>query len=261
MKKILVPVDFSDNARNAFTYAQELALYLDADIKVVHFAHPSVDPVNPYLTVPTDAFPKHKVKQLKEFVSKAMEPQLATVLTEANVQQEVELGFAAEDIVRYTKSGEFDLVVMGTTGAGGVINQVFGSVSSHVSQHAACPVLFVPADTPFRDFDNILYASNYHSADDDVLRQITDFAGLFPANIHLVHVNETKKKGDYQFEEHLLEQIFRKKAPELEFRMVTVQSENAWTGLRQYARENGVDLIVLASLHRNFWQRLWHKSV
>lgn len=258
---ILVPTDFSETSKAAYIYAQELALYLEANIKVVHVHHPSFDASNPYMVIPDDAFQESKRGLLNEFVNNPTHQEIADVITEEMVDKELLLGFATEQIVRLSATDEIDMIVMGTTGSSGLLEKLFGSVSSHVAQNAHCPVILVPKGASFKDFRNVLYASNYESADDVLLREIADFAALFSAGIHLVHVNETNKKGDYEFEELILEQLFRKKAPNLEFKMLTVQSASAWEGLNRYARENEVDLIVLATRHRKFWEKLVHKSI
>jgi len=57
------------------------------------------------------------------------------------VEQEVVEGHPAQQLVVASEGA--DLVVVGSRGHGGFVGMLLGSVSQHVSAHAACPVLVV----------------------------------------------------------------------------------------------------------------------
>jgi nucleotide-binding universal stress UspA family protein len=52
------------------------------------------------------------------------------------VASSIEFGIAADVIVRYANSGEFDLVVLGSRGR--------GSTSAYVISHVSTPVMVIP---------------------------------------------------------------------------------------------------------------------
>jgi nucleotide-binding universal stress UspA family protein len=77
-------------------------------------------------------------------------------LAEAGAQYARDRGLDAEARIEQTMAspwrtivdvadGEYDLIVMGTRGLTGMRSLLAGSTSHHVVQHAACPVLIVPA--------------------------------------------------------------------------------------------------------------------
>ncbi|MEL6867089.1 MAG: universal stress protein [Bacteroidota bacterium] len=261
MKNILVPTDYSETARNAYWYARELAFYFEANLSVMHVYHPSFDPASPYAAMTPDYQEENHRQLLQSFIEDYQSSDMGDVVATTMVSPELRLGFAAEEIVAASKKESLDLIVMGTTGQGGFLEKLFGRVSLQVSREAHCPVLLVPNGYKFGDLDHIVYASNYESADSAILREIVAFADKFSAAIHLVHVNESHKKGDYKLEELLLEQLFTKNGLSLEFSLETVQAETAWAGLKQYIEEHEVDLLVVATKHRKLWDRLTHKSM
>lgn len=259
MKNITVPTDFSDTAHNAFDYACELAKDTKSKIDLVNVSHMGTDLINGTIVPHEGELINIKKEALSAFVDQHFENDDSDTIVKNKIKQKVVIGYAAERLVELSK--KTDMLVMGTTGKNGPLEKMFGSVSSNVSQNAACPVWLIPPQARYRGIRNILYASNYDSSDQMVLRKINAFADIFEANIHLVHVNETKNKGDYEFQELVLEEIFRKNASSSELRMGTIHGEKVWESLYQYANNNDIDLIVMAHKHRNFWERIRHKSV
>jgi nucleotide-binding universal stress UspA family protein len=76
-------------------------------------------------------------------------------LAEAGAQRARRLGLAAQARTEESTAGawrtivdvadgDVDLIVMGTRGLSGLKELLLGSVSHHVAQHAACPVLIAP---------------------------------------------------------------------------------------------------------------------
>jgi len=61
--------------------------------------------------------------------------------------------------------------------------------------------------------------------------------------------------------ELVLEKLFENKAPELTFQMISVTNKSVEKGLREYALENNIDLLVNVTKERKFWDNLLHRSV
>ena len=260
MKKIIVPTDFSKSAGNAYDYARALVDHLEYQIKVVNVCHPNTDAVNGIQIPSMGELLKFHQDKLDEFVFADPSDSVEGVVADTMVEKEVYIGFASEVLINLSKEEDTELMVMGTSGKGGILEKVFGSISSKVSKHGHCPIWLIPPKAKFNGIKNIMYASNYQSADDALIQKIIDFAGIFDANIHMVHVTEDKNEKDFQLEEVLIEQLFRRKASSLEFRMSTIKSKSVWEGLYSYADANQIDLIVMVNRHRNFWESLLHKS-
>ncbi|MCB9282865.1 MAG: universal stress protein [Lewinellaceae bacterium] len=258
LKHILVPTDFSESSKGAFVYAQALAAEVDASIKVVHMYHPEFDVGNPFMDEPLTAFEQNKRETLTEFIRDNTIHSGESVATATRIEKEVVIGFAAEEIVRLTKTGKFDLVVMGTTGEAGFLGRVLGQVSTQVAQQSVSPVLFVPRGVTHRLFKNVLYAAKYQPGDEAVMRWITKWTVFFSANLHLVHVLESKENG-FQLEQVDMERHFHRNGQTVQ--VASIKSESVIDGLNQYARENKIDLVVLTALQRRFYERFFHRSV
>ncbi|MBK6902702.1 MAG: universal stress protein [Saprospirales bacterium] len=258
LKNILVPTDFSESSKCAFIYAQALAAEVEASIKVVHMYQPEFDEGNPFVDEPLATFERSRRESLREFVEENAPLDGGHVLAAVRIDQEVVLGFPSEAIVELSRSGKFDLVVMGTTGEAGFLGRVLGQVSTQVSQQAKCPVLFVPRGVTHRSYRNVLFAAKYQPGEDAILRWITKWTVFFSANLHLVHVLDSRENG-FNRETIEIERLFQRNGQRVE--VASVKNESVVEGLNQYAREKKIDLVVLTALQRRFYERFFHRSV
>lgn len=261
MKSILVPTDFSKSAHNAYLYARDLAASIGAQLNVMHAHHPHLADLDKNNMPSDQELMEYKRTQLESFINDALPKSTEGIIEKKAINKEVIIGFPKEEIIKYSDQKEIAMILMSTTGSGSVMDKLFGSVSSEVSLKAHCPVWLVPPNTKFNGIKNILYAGNYESADGRMLREISGLANLFQANVHLVHVSKKKSFEENKIQELVLERLFNKKAPTLDFKMETVVSEKIWEGLDYYASENDIDLTVIVTKHRSFWENIRHSSI
>jgi nucleotide-binding universal stress UspA family protein len=259
MKKILVPTDFSDEAANAYRFAQKLAATGDWAIEVMHAYHPSFDYSNPYLDMPAAEFENVKRELMQHFITEyALPPSGQGTATALEPATSLHIGFASEEIVYLSKS--YDLIVMGTTGQGNIIEQLFGSVSTFVAQHAHCPVMLIPSNCRCRGFDNIIYASNYQAADEALLERVVEIFDLRQANVHFVHVDEDEDHS-YQVEKVKFEQTAQLGKAGIGISAAEVECADVPSGILTYAKDADADLLVVGTIHRSFLERMFHKSI
>ncbi len=260
MKNIIVPVDFSETAQNAYQYARQLAEQQGNQLKVVHICHPSVDAVSGVSVPDLNTLLEYKKKLLNQFIADDQTTNIERVVADAMVEQEVVLGFASEELVKWSNQDDTEMILMGTTGKSNLLTKWFGSVSSSVAQHANCPVWLVPPQATFKGINKVLYAGNYDSANEKTIHKIIDFAKRFDAEIQLLHIEEGQGGKDQDMEDLFLETLFKKIAPSLDYILHTTPQGSITDTLYQYAEKLNADLIVLVTHHRKFWENLLHKS-
>jgi nucleotide-binding universal stress UspA family protein len=141
LRRILVPTDFSEEARKSAEIALDLiGAHTKGELILVHAYHVPVE-YSAYGSLPASW-------GFLEEVSRAAKGELekwAAALSSSGwkVTTEVAEGPPASVIGRLAKEREVDLVAMGTHGRGGLRSLVVGSVAKRVVQHAPCPVLTV----------------------------------------------------------------------------------------------------------------------
>ena len=134
-KRIAVAVDGSDNSMRAVEQAAQLASLMPECVVDVL----SVIAIDVYSDMVYDPIEAHGEAQT-ELVHPAVE-----ALRNAGVEAQVKLvhGRPADEIVRYTKENDVDLLVIGSRGLNVLQEFAIGSVSHKVIKHCDCPALVV----------------------------------------------------------------------------------------------------------------------
>ena len=131
--RILVPTDFSAPSEAALACGRELATRFDAALHLMHVAE------NPFLrAVAMDrrALEEAAVRWLQDRLTEVERRRGSVAIVEQSDEP-------ANEILRYARSANIDLIVMGTHGRTGLARVVVGSVAEAVVRGAPCPVLTV----------------------------------------------------------------------------------------------------------------------
>jgi len=141
LKKVLVPTDFSDGARQALKYGMSFAKEYGAELVLLHVVE------NLTVGYASDLFPVPMAEVLQE-ISGYAKSELAKLGDEArarglSVQEQVMQGKPSAEIIRFASEHEIDVIVLGTHGKGMLDQALFGSTTERVVRRAPCPVLTV----------------------------------------------------------------------------------------------------------------------
>ena len=150
IKKVVCPVDFSDNAR----LVAESAAYIAGTFKAaIHFVF-VVQNFEDYsgFFVPQMAMPNLEQElfagaeeHMVRFCDEHAEAFKQAGVTE--VVHKVFVGDVGEQIVQYAAEIQGDLIVMGTHGYKGLEKIMFGSIAGKVVRSAHCPVMTINPST------------------------------------------------------------------------------------------------------------------
>jgi nucleotide-binding universal stress UspA family protein len=145
MPGIIVGVDGSDESGQALGWAMREAALRHVPLTVVTVREPPVRLATQIYwgvrTFPDGGLSHEQMKQsVREFVGKVASEVGQTV---PGITVSVVTGRAAQELIN--ASGDADLLVVGSRGAGGFARLLMGSVSMQVTYHAKCPVVVIPA--------------------------------------------------------------------------------------------------------------------
>jgi universal stress protein A len=138
VKRIVCPTDFSELSLQALRKAVDLAAHFGADIYLLNVISSSEFVADPEVILPN----------AEEEYRKAIEEKLSDIATRfaskgLHITTVVELGDPADQIVRFARDKQADLIVIATHGATGWRHIAFGSVAEKVVRFASCPVLTI----------------------------------------------------------------------------------------------------------------------
>lgn len=144
IKKVLVPVDFSENSQKILQQAVFFADKLQAGLSVV-FVVQSIDDYSGFFVphMPIAQFEEELLASARKKMESFLEENLKGVSHESAVLT----GDVAEEIIGCVADMGADMIIMGTHGYKGLEKILFGSVAEKVVKTAPCPVLTI---NPYR---------------------------------------------------------------------------------------------------------------
>ncbi|TCP18994.1 nucleotide-binding universal stress UspA family protein [Scopulibacillus darangshiensis] len=148
MKKILVPVDGSEQSMRALNEALSIAEGKESGY-AISLINVSPDPVYfPYYPIGGGQLNKNVEAEMNEEAKREGEQLLTTIKNETNAPRlNVDIvhleGVPSHEICRYADENNYDMIVMGNRGRGAFGEIILGSVSHKVLHLAPCPVLIV----------------------------------------------------------------------------------------------------------------------
>ncbi len=259
-KHLLFPTDFSEAAQDALISTLHLAAQNGAKVTVLHIIYPEYEPMDlPVLSA--------KATEEKLEVAKAVMENLISSTRELlkdrlkplpEMETQIEIGIPAAGIIRLAKELHCDMIAMGTRKKHSTLEQWLGTVTAEVVQKADCPVLVLPEGRHLENIKVMVYATALKQKDPDRIRSLPKLLPINNSIIHVVHVNTEAEKRQISMDE--MEEVFSKDKEELPLKFHILESKNVIAALNAFAEEYDADLLIMATVKRSFWERLFSES-
>lgn len=140
LTKILCALDLSEHSKAVAQYTADLARMANAKVHVIYVA-PTMTQYTGFHIAPNtiDGF----VGEIVTGAESAMTDFVNTYFEGLDVESEVTVGYAKEEILVAAKKYEADLIIMGTHGRKGIDRILFGSVAEKVVVQSDIPVITI----------------------------------------------------------------------------------------------------------------------
>lgn len=235
MKKIIVPVDFSDTSLNAARFAAQMFKGHDSvHIILYHMFEKEED----------DVTTRNYLENIRIELEKK---------GDKNIECVTELGDDFIDsLTRLAYQKSVTLIVMGITGKSELRQMFVGSDTLKMVDQNVCPVMIIPPEASFNEIKNVAFTSDFN----DVVKTtpvlfIKSVLELFKPSLHIVNVDNkhyVSLTEEFQQERAKMKEMFREYNPEFYF----IGMNDFFEAIEQFVFDKKIDLIVTVPRYHSF---------
>lgn len=260
MKNILLPTDFSDNSMHAINHALQLFSEEMCQFYLLHSYAPMVDNMDSLQISGTQfdvegAAKKASQERLSSFLDKIEKSFKNSHHTFDSISTSNSLTHEVKDLV---EKKYIDYVVMGTRGATGSKEVLFGSNTVHVFKNATCPVLAIPENAEYKTLQDILFTTDYEIAyQDKNLQPLLGIVKQHNAKIHVLHVSfGNELTAEQKQHQSVLKTYLEKTTPVFH----DVRNEEVSSAIVGFQKQTPVDMLAMINNKHSFFENLFFKS-
>jgi nucleotide-binding universal stress UspA family protein len=244
MKTILVPTDFSYCALQALRTAVQLAKTTGAKIVLLH---------NVFTETNWESLPSLRRVDYPETLSRIKDAEnrinllmTGELLRKVNVSNVITYGTAYEEIVSNSKKLKTDIILMGSHGDEAADRYFIGSTVQKVLREATCPVMTIQKNYKPGNWKKLVYATDFYKDTYKPFEKIKNLAIDLNAVVYLMFVNRPTDFKDTRTINRMMDS-FIARHPEIKFKKVIYNHEDAAEGILQFVEDYPMDWIALVT--------------
>jgi len=243
MKKIIIPVDFSEYSEYALQTGAMLAKKYNAELLVMHMLELSESLISASSSENNEetAFMLMVTKKnFEEFLDK-------DYLEGLTVTPIIKHHKVLKEVDKVASEVKADLVIMGSRGHNDFDGVFTGSNTEKVVRYSKTPVLVVKTKPKTVDFNHVVLASDFSEGSVSAVKHAYELLKKLANNVKLLHVNMPNLEflSTDEIEEKIEEFVELTKQPDLKDHIVYVADHNVEDGLINYARKHNADMISI----------------
>lgn len=205
MKNILLPTDFSKNSKNAIEYSLKLFEGEAVTFHILNSQKPSG-----YMTA--DVLYGAAGDSVYDGILNDNKKELEKLIRHCESQSEnenftfvpkIDFDNIVDAVNQAVSLNNIELIIMGTNGATGAEEVVFGSNTLKLIRKANCPVLAIPEGYVYNKIESVLLSVNYqYELKTDALGVILDIVQKHDSTLKILEIEENNvevnsPKGNY----------------------------------------------------------------
>ena len=258
--KILLPTDFSDNSWNAIKYALQLFRKQECTFYILNVYTPLLYNLEYLASGQT-------IYDLDQTSKKQSEIQLTDlkkrILKEfKNPLHQIETISSFNELIpgirSVVESEEINFIVMGTKGATGAKEILFGSNTIHSLKNATCPLLAIPENFEFKKVENVLFPTDYHLMyDTSQINTILEIVHIDKAELNVLHVSSGYELTESQkFHKAILESLLNK----VNSKYHDVPDSDLEEAINEFQVAHKTDMLVMINNKHSFFENVLFRS-
>ena len=244
MKKIIVPIDFSEHSEYALKTAAKMAKKYNADLLALHMLE-----MSDIMLTTTEGEQYQKAVFFLKLAEQKFEAFLdKPYLKDVNVIPVVKHFKVFSEVNEVAKKENADLIIMGSHGVSGFKEFFVGSNTERVVRNADIPVLVVKHETSSSSFDQVLFATDFDEENVEPYLKASRLFEKLGSELTLLYVNLPNENFKSSVEiENKIAKFLNTAHGNLD-RLNRVAYHADYTveqGVLNYANKMGADLIAI----------------
>lgn len=273
LRRILVPVDFSELSIKAAHYALELARTLKAEVMLLNVWFNSANQGFVFNEMFAFQLNVEELLREQEQEAQAQIEDLATELRKrvrdekmrgVKVDYDLVRGGPVESILAYVQDYQPGTLVMGTHGKRREGLALLGSTTARVIEKCPVPVLAVPWGYDTANFSrprHVAYLTRFDENDMQAIHRLVAFVRPFHVKVYCVHLHPEDSLKLDSLRMKKLRDHFAEAITDVEIECGLIETEDAVEGLLDFVREKQIDVLALISRKRNIIEQLLKPSL
>ncbi|MCI5058119.1 MAG: universal stress protein [Flavobacteriales bacterium] len=240
MKKILVPIDFSECSKNALKIAAKLANKIPgSEITMVHVYEKPVYGLSLQFGVDNKELKAYQDQLSQEILKESRQNFLSGISVHTALLADIEVW----EVVNHDIIKDQDIIVMGTHGIKGVRDFFIGSNAEKVIRTSPIPVLTVKQNQEDFDFSDIVFASEFNEKAKLKFPVIQKFAEIFESKLHLLKIIGSAEDMNKALES--IEEFAKNSGLTGGYSAIVETDRNVEDGILNYSEKVNVDVIAM----------------
>ena len=252
MKKILIPIDFSDNSLRAMEYGLKLAETFNSSVTLLNSYE--LNQKGGMISSMRGVLGEKAKERMREVLRIAQEITSKVILHPLVLE-----GRPAFEIVETAKLDAYDLIVMGTKGASGLEEIFIGSVANEVIKQSKIPVIVIPSEYEYCPVETVVFPmSDDLIKGSSVIEPLNEIIGKLKPSLEVYHFGRTHEKVEDLSDN--LELIDASIDYSVTY-SYGIGSDDVNERIQDFALSKRADLLCLIRQKRSFWGELFSSSV
>ncbi len=244
MKKIIVPIDFSEHSEYALKTAAKLAKKTNAELLVLHMLE-----MSDVILTKSDSEQQQKTVFFLKLVEQKFEAFLdKDYLKDVNVTPIVKHFKVFSEVNDVAKEHDASLIVMGSHGTSGFKEFFVGSNTERVVRNSEIPVLVIKNEIKDINFSTAVFATSFEEENVRPYLTATSMFKSFGTKLILLYVNLPNEhfKSSVEIEKKIAEFLITADGNLDRINDVAYQADyTVEQGVINYANKVGADIIAI----------------
>lgn len=251
IKRILVPVDFSDASYNAVNNALHLVKLLQAEIYLICVTGNSTNHFSKWIENQNE---EHTLIDVDNAIIRKMNEMKKDIELKHGIMAHIHIstGYVYTEILNFANAKHIDLIMMGTQGITGLSEVIDGSNTQRVVSESTIPVLSIQTTCMAPQFKNILIPIDNSLHSREKVNIALYLGKLYNASIHIVGLLDSYDAHDidlFHVKIRSVEEVID--ASGMMRTTTLVHAKHLAQAALDYGIENNCDLIVINTGHES----------